>query len=333
MLDLDLPGLLKEIKALAQPAPKAIVLQFPEGLKINLLDVAGQLEEATGAEGISVLDPCFGACDLDDDKAKVYAADLLIHFGHSKLYHAKVKTLYWPLHYRIDEAAVERIVERLKELKAKAVSLNAASQYVKDLDRLAKALEKEGIQAAQGKTKSALVQGQVLGCDYSNPQAVEKEVGAHVYFGDGLFHALGLLFATKKPCYQFNPLTMEWVDLNKYNDKFLRRRYALIGKAQEAKTFGILMSSKVGQFRKKLAVEMKKLIEKHGKKAYLFSLDNVNPNALMGLGIDCWVCTACPRIATDDANLYKEPMITGEELKVALGEKKFEDYAFDEIRH
>ena len=166
MLDLDLPGLLKEIKALRpQPAPKAIVLQFPEGLKINLLDVAGELEKATGAEVISVLDPCFGACDLADDKAKVYAADLLIHFGHSKLYHAKVKTLYWPLHYRIDEAAVERIVERLKELKAKAVSLNAASQYVKDLDRLGKALEKEGIQAAQGKTKAALGQGQGPGCD------------------------------------------------------------------------------------------------------------------------------------------------------------------------
>ncbi len=332
MLDLDLAGLLKEVKAL-QPQPKCIVLQFPEGLKINLLDVTGQLEQATGAEVIAVLDPCFGACDMADDKAKTYAADLLIHFGHSRLYHTKVNTLYWPLHYRIADEAIEKIVGHLKALKVKAVSLNAASQYVKDLDRLAKALKEAGIETRQGKTKSALVTGQVLGCDYSNPQAVEKEVDAHLFYGDGLFHALGLLFATKKPSYQFNPLTLEWVDLNKYHDKFLRRRYALIGKAQEAKVFGILISSKIGQFRKKLAVEMKKLVEKHGKKAYLFSLDNVNPAALLGLGVDCWVNTACPRIATDDANLYKEPMITGEELKVALGEKKFEEYTFDEIRH
>ncbi len=245
MLNLDLPGLLKEIRDLAT-APKCIVLQFPEGLKINLLDVARELEKATGAEVISVLDPCFGACDMADDKAKTYAADLLIHFGHSKLYHTKVKTLYWPLHYLIADAAIEKIAEKLGELKVKKVSLNAASQYVKDLDRLAKELAKAGIATAQGKAKSALVQGQVLGCDLSNPQAVEQEVDAHLFYGDGLFHALGLLFGTKKPCYQFNPLTMEWVDLNKYHDKFLRRRYALIGKSQEAKTFGILISSKIG---------------------------------------------------------------------------------------
>ena len=332
MLDLDLEGLLTEVKAL-NPAPKTMVVQFPDGLKINLREVVERLEEATHAEVISVLDPCFGACDLADDKAKKYAAELLIHFGHSKLYHAAVKTLYWPLHYRVSEEAIWKIAGKLKALKVKTVSLNAASQYVKDLDRLSKALEREGIHAEQGKTKSALERGQVLGCDLSNPRTVEGAVDAHLFYGDGLFHALGLLFASKKPCYQFNPLLMEWVDLNQYHDKFLRRRYALIGKAQEAKTFGILMSSKVGQFRKKIAVEAKKLIEKHGKKAFLFSLDNVNPNALMGLGIDCWVNTACPRIATDDAGLYKEPMITHEELKVALGEKKFEEYVFDEIRH
>src|SRR3989344_2667688 len=211
MLDLRIKGLLREVKAL-NPAPKPMVVQFPDGLKINLREVVERLEEATHAEVISVLDPCLGACDLADDKAKKYAAELLIHFGHSKLYHAAVKTLYWPLHYRVSEEATAKIVGELKALKVKTVSVTAASQYVKDLDRLAKALEKTGIETTQGKTKSALVQGQVLGCDYSNPQAVEKAVDAHLFYGDGLFHALGLLFATKKPCYQFNPLPMGWVD-------------------------------------------------------------------------------------------------------------------------
>ena len=47
--------------------------------------------------------------------------------------------------------------------------------------------------------------------------------------------------------------------------------------------------------------------------------------------IDCFVSTACPRIAIDDYMQYEIPIITPVELDVVLGLKKWEDYSFDEI--
>jgi 2-(3-amino-3-carboxypropyl)histidine synthase len=49
------------------------------------------------------------------------------------------------------------------------------------------------------------------------------------------------------------------------------------------------------------------------------------------LGIDCFVSTACPRIAIDDYMQYKVPIITPIELDILLGYKKWDDYIFDEI--
>ena len=47
--------------------------------------------------------------------------------------------------------------------------------------------------------------------------------------------------------------------------------------------------------------------------------------------MDAFVSVACPRIAIDDYALHKKPIITPPELEIVLGERKWEDYAFDEI--
>ncbi|MBO7204879.1 MAG: diphthamide synthesis protein, partial [Candidatus Methanomethylophilaceae archaeon] len=47
--------------------------------------------------------------------------------------------------------------------------------------------------------------------------------------------------------------------------------------------------------------------------------------------VDAYVCTACPRIAMDDALRYDRPMLTPPELEVALGIREWDDYVFDQI--
>jgi 2-(3-amino-3-carboxypropyl)histidine synthase len=43
------------------------------------------------------------------------------------------------------------------------------------------------------------------------------------------------------------------------------------------------------------------------------------------------VCTACPRIAIDDSRRYTQPILTPQELEMAIGERSWSEYAFDEI--
>jgi 2-(3-amino-3-carboxypropyl)histidine synthase len=61
-------------------------------------------------------------------------------------------------------------------------------------------------------------------------------------------------------------------------------------------------------------------------------VDYFSPVFLEGFRyIDCFVSTACPRIAIDDYLQYKIPIITPVELKILLGKISWEMYEFDEI--
>ena len=114
-------------------------------------------------------------------------------------------------------------------------------------------------------------------------------------------------------------------------ERYLRQRYGLIALAQTAQRFGILVSLKEGQHRMELALQLKKTIEQAGKKAYIFAADLVLPEYFIGMNIDCFVCTACPRIAMEDAKKWKKPLINGIELEMALGKRSMENYIFEEL--
>ena len=115
-------------------------------------------------------------------------------------------------------------------------------------------------------------------------------------------------------------------------ERILRQRFGLIMEIDNATTFGILIGEKPGQMRRNLAIRMKRILEKHGKKGYLLALDHVSPDLIDFYPVDAFVNTACPRIAIDDSVRYDKPLVTPYELEVALGEKKWENgYQFDEI--
>jgi 2-(3-amino-3-carboxypropyl)histidine synthase len=80
-----------------------------------------------------------------------------------------------------------------------------------------------------------------------------------------------------------------------------------------------------------LARMIKKIGEERGKEMILVYLDNIEPDKLLSLGIEAAVSTACPRVALDDAALYKIPILTPPEFEILLGNRSWEAYAFDEI--
>ncbi|MDD1774975.1 MAG: 2-(3-amino-3-carboxypropyl)histidine synthase subunit, partial [Methanobacterium sp.] len=140
--------------------------------------------------------------------------------------------------------------------------------------------------------------------------------------------------STNKKVIIADPYHNEARSIDEFTDRIIRIRFAKIEKARSAEKFGIIVSSKKGQNRIELAHKLKDLIAKQGKEAYIIYLDLVTPDLLVPYReLDAFIITACPRIAIDDANLYKKPLLTPEELYIVLDEKKWENYKVDEIRY
>ena len=94
----------------------------------------------------------------------------------------------------------------------------------------------------------------------------------------------------------------------------MKKKYARIANAEEARVYGILVSTKSGQCNEKLALETKKRLEQVGKKVYLFISNNINARALDNFPfIQAWINTACPRLV-DDQILFKKTIVNASEI-------------------
>ncbi|MFA5357317.1 MAG: diphthamide biosynthesis enzyme Dph2 [archaeon] len=317
-------GQLKKINA------KKIFLQIPEGLKTNVDTIVEELE-FEGFEIITSMDPCFGACDIKENEAKALGCDAILHIGHSAfLEKTKLPVIYATLRYDLGEnfAEVSKVLEKyLKKNEIEAVGLTTTAQFVEYLPKLKRALEKNKIKAIIGKGKRVL-DGQVLGCNYSPANVQPQTI---IFFGDGLFHPLGISYATGKRVIIANPFTKEIKELHEEKENFIRQRIMLIEKAKEGKEFGILVSTKEGQNRATLAKKIKELLELAGKKAKIYSMDNISKESLLGAKAEVLINTACPRLAFDDFSSFKQPILNSNEIGLLLGKKKYEDYFIEEI--
>ena len=308
----------------------SVGLQFPEGLKIHATSVARRIGDETGVNVIISGDPSFGACDVSDVEMKGMV-DLLIHFGHTPLpLEYEVPILFVEAQFQLD--VIPAIKEALNLLKDyKIIGLATTTQHLHIIDEAADYLEKEGKKVIMKKGQRTR-KSQVLGCNFS---AVEDlPVDVFLYVGSGNFHPLGIKLSTHKPVIIADPYRNEARNIDQFVDRILRIRFARITKAREAEKFGIIVSSKKGQLRMELAKNLKNMIVKEGKEAYIILMDDVSPELLMPFtDLDAFLVTACPRIAIDDANMYKKPLLTPEELLIVLDKKKWENYRMDEIKY
>jgi len=163
---------------------------------------------------------------------------------------------------------------------------------------------------------------------------IVDKVDSFLFVGSGNFHPVGLLLSSKKPVIAADPYTntVKKQELDDLKDTILRQRYGAIANSKNAKKFGILVGIKRGQQRVELADEIKEMLDSFNKKSMIIALDNFSPVSLQGFGdFDCFVSTACPRIAIDDYLQYKIPILTPIELEIVLGKRKWEEYVFDQI--
>jgi 2-(3-amino-3-carboxypropyl)histidine synthase len=121
-----------------------------------------------------------------------------------------------------------------------------------------------------------------------------------------------LLAKTSRPIYVYNPFTENLKLLSEVEkQKLWKRKVLQLAKFKDAKTIGILVSMKPGQFCA-TAENIKKSLEKQGKKVYLFACDSITNAELMNFPhIEAWVNTACPRIAEDE---FSRPLVNAADL-------------------
>lgn len=307
---------------------KTVGLQFPEGLKMQATQIAKLIEANTEATVIISADPCFGACDVTDSKMKEFV-DLIIHYGHTPLpLKYEVPVYFVEAYSNIDiKPILKASLEKLKDYTK--IGLVTTTQHLNRLNEIKDFLEDNGKEVVLGSSKNTR-KGQVLGCNFSSIKGLDAEV--YLFIGSGSFHPLGIHLFTKEKVLAVDPYNNEIREMDEFADKILRIRFARITKAKSAKKWGIIVSSKEGQYRMKLARDIKKQIEDEKMEAYILVLDNINPDALLPyLDLDAFVVTACPRIAIDDSQMYKKPLITPQELEIVLNKRKWEDYQLDEI--
>jgi 2-(3-amino-3-carboxypropyl)histidine synthase len=303
---------------------KRVLLQLPEGLKPEGPRLA-KIIEKTGAVPIISADPCYGACDLATAEAERLGIDLIIHFGHAKLLkHEPISTIYVEARATIPVVeAIEKSVPLLS--KYSKIGLATTVQHVQTLDEARETLVRAGKTVVIGDAGRVNYSGQVIGCDYSNVKSVANGVEAFLFIGGGRFHALGVALSTSKPTIIADPYENRAYSIDEEAQKILKQRWACIEEAEQAKTFGVLIGLKLGQKRLDDALKIKEIAEKNGKRAFLFAIREISPEALLEFpSVDAYVNTACPRISLGTPSKFLKPVLTLNEFMVVAGESSWE---------
>jgi len=304
---------------------KKVLIQLPEGLKPEGPRLAAVAEKA-GVLAIVSADPCYGACDLALQEAENLGADLIVHFGHSKmtLPPERVPTIYIEAKSTLSlKKAAKKALPLLEPWKR--IGLVTTVQHVDILGEAREMLLRAGKSVTVGDAGRFTYAGQVTGCDYSNAKAVSKVVEAFLFIGGGRFHAIGVALATSKPTVVTDPYEGQAFSVDADAQKLRKQRWASIRKAKESGRFGIIIGLKSGQKSMEKALHIRDRLEKAGKKTTLLALHEVTPDALMEFPtLSAYVNTACPRISLDDATKFQKPVLTPSEALVVAGQLTWE---------
>lgn len=299
-----------------------VLLQLPEGLKSKAFKLAEKLERK-GDEVILSCSPCYGGCDVAVEEARRCGADRIVQYGHSE-FKIKSSVPVEFVEYRTP-AKFKRVMGRaLKELKSfRRVGLVTTVQHIGQLGEIKRFLERNGKIVLVGKHgERARYNGQLLGCDVGSVKSIERKVDCFLFFGGGLFHAVGGAVATEKPFLAVDPFLRKVRWMKEERERELGRRKGALLVAVEARRFGVICSTKPGQFNFKLARKVKEMLERSGRSAKVLVCNEVSYESLNNFTeIDCFINTACPRIA-EDYERIKKPMLNAEEVKKLIKFKK-----------
>lgn len=163
---------------------------------------------------------------------------------------------------------------------------------------------------------NSVIGGQVIGCNISNAKKIAPKVKAFLFIGSGNFHPLKIAMETGKEVFTADPYTNNVGKISREDiEERKRRQKGAYLTYLHAEKVGILVSTKKGQNKLKEAQRLKNKLKKEEKAAFIFIFDTLDFNQLESFTeIDCWVNTACPRMAIEDSEKFLKPVINIEEI-------------------
>jgi 2-(3-amino-3-carboxypropyl)histidine synthase len=317
---------LKEIKA------KRILLQLPDGLKPHVFDYFNELSKNFNV--IVSSSGFYGACDtgtMDEWKN----VDAVVQLGHTEIPNVNYKVpVIFEEYINEDHRSFNDLdLTELERNNYKNISLAYSIQYRQSAEELSQFLKEKGYNVSMGKHDSRLkYDGQLLGCNFSPLHDQESRNDCHIIVSTGVFHALGAQLSVEKEVFILDmsePFRLR--SMKSEAERHIRRRYANMARALEAKKFVVVVDTKVGQYRMKLAEKMIKEIQDMGKSAVLAYSNESSPVEFENMMADCIIFTGCPRVATDDFDRYKSPILTAQEFNMIFKKKGNGKYIMDEI--
>ncbi|RLF24589.1 MAG: diphthamide biosynthesis enzyme Dph2 [Thermoprotei archaeon] len=298
---------------------RRVLVQMPDGLKRYAINIMKFLQDRLPHVLLMFSSSkSYGSCDIAFDEAMALNADLIVHLGHTpRRYEGPIPVIYIPCYSKVRPLkSLEELSDRLKDFKI--IGLSSVVQHENLLSEVREALEREGFKVIIG-NDPRLPPGVVVGCDYTQALSIDSIVEAHLIIAGGLFHAIGLLMLSKRPVFLLDPYRDVIVDVEKEYRRLLSIKLSVMCKALEAKTFGIIVCLKSGQFSLSRALEAKRLLEEKGYEALIIVMRDVDPALLEGFsGIDVFINTCCPRLSFDDLEAFRRPLITLYDLQFIL---------------
>lgn len=325
LYDLELQRVKEEI---ARRGSRRVLLQLPDGLRPHAYRLAAEIRGATGAKVILSGDSCYGACDLASRQAAEVGADLLVHYGHSRMVgDGPVPVLY--VAARVDVDATRLVEACLPHLAGwRRLGLATTVQHVHALPAVASELEGRGFKPNIGAGDDVTPHpGQVLGCHYGTAQRVADDVDGFLFIGGGQFHPLGLMLSTGKPVVLADPYDGS-VTAHRMEELMglAKRRYAGVAALRGAERVGIIVSSKPGQRALAAAEDLERRFRERGAEAAVIYVDEVRAEHLNDFTEpQAFVAAACPRVAMDGVAGLDRPVLTVREALVALGDLPWDE--------
>eukprot|EP00835_Amoeboradix_gromovi_P005215 NODE_470_length_8086_cov_0.567422.p3 type:complete len:373 gc:universal NODE_470_length_8086_cov_0.567422:5671-4553(-) len=323
--------LLKTISHVSKNKFNRVVLQFPEGLLIYAQTICQIIEDFTKAECCVLGDVTYGACCIEDVKAKEIGADLLIHYGHSCLVPIQdtvCKVLYVFVTINIDsDHLVSSILANFNNDKQYA--LMGTVQFLTAVHAAHTKLSEAGYDVILPQSRP-LSKGEVLGC--TSPRLDNCTV---IFISDGRFHLESVMIQNPLlTFYRYDPFTLlithEVYEMEKMKKM---REFAMI-KASKAKKWGIIQGTLGRQGNPHVVDELRRKCLEKGISTQLFLMSEINLNELLKCEIDAFVQISCPRLSIDWAHESVIPLLNTYEAYMVLGNTfKINEYPMDFYSH
>lgn len=305
---------------------KRVALQFPEGLTMFACLLSDIFKEHGGCETVIMADVTYGACCVDDYRAKELGCDMLIHYGHSCLIpvtQTQIPCVYVFVEIEID---VEHIREHIRQ-NASAFTTDGSMrprlavvstiQFVAAVHALRATPDLPvDIFVPQSKPLSP---GEILGCTAPRlPAGVDQLL----YIGDGRFHLEAMMIANPQigKVFKYDPyahvMTTEGYD----HAAMQCTRQSAIAQASKAKLYGLILGTLGRQGSTAVLDELQACLRGHGLRFIVLLMAEIRPDQLDAYpDVDAWIQVACPRLSIDWGTAFSKPILSPYEASVMLG--------------